>query len=78
MFDRSCKSCWTFYACKVLILCPFMFSEATRIQFPVTCLAVVLTLSGFVCSIVGNFKKDKKTIFAAVCYILSGKNPNIS
>ena len=27
---------------------------------------------GFVCSIVGNFKKDKKTLFAAVCYILSG------
>ncbi|WAQ96437.1 CCG7-like protein [Mya arenaria] len=46
--------------------------EATRIQFPVTCLAVLLTLSGFVCSIVGNFRQDKKTIIAAVMYIASG------
>ncbi|XP_045211536.1 voltage-dependent calcium channel gamma-5 subunit-like [Mercenaria mercenaria] len=46
--------------------------EATRIQFPLTCLAVVLTLSGFICSIFGNYRRDKKTIVAAVLYISSG------
>lgn len=46
--------------------------EATRIQFPLTCLAVVLTISGFICSIFGNYKRDRKTIIAAVLYISSG------
>ncbi|KAH3740619.1 hypothetical protein DPMN_047326 [Dreissena polymorpha] len=46
--------------------------EATRIQFPFTCLAVLLTLAGFVCSIVGNFRNDNKALIAAILYILSG------
>ncbi|KAL4240017.1 regulation of AMPA receptor [Mactra antiquata] len=47
-------------------------TEATRIQFPLTCIAVLLTASGFICSILGNFRRDRKTVIAAVLYISSG------
>ncbi|KAL3877106.1 hypothetical protein ACJMK2_034866 [Sinanodonta woodiana] len=47
-------------------------TEATRAQFPLPVAAVVLTLSGFIFSILGNYRKDKKMIISAVLYILSG------
>ncbi|KAK3576297.1 hypothetical protein CHS0354_034023 [Potamilus streckersoni] len=47
-------------------------TEATRAQFPLPVAAVVLTLSGFIFSILGNYRKDKKMIVSAVLYILSG------
>ncbi|KAH3864226.1 hypothetical protein DPMN_027242 [Dreissena polymorpha] len=46
--------------------------ETTRIQFPFTCFAVLSTICGFVCSIVGNCRGVKITLVAAVLYILSG------